>query len=412
MPANTINRRASRRVRKSAHARKNKQKPGRAACAESPAPAPAIIANSLFALTLKSRSGVEVAGMVGKEERAGDDDFAKMYKDLRACLLNAFKILGVKEKFSDPLREGKGLGPALCYLTDQFKRLVLPDGFHFSIDRDEYDEEYYFTVFAAVDAPDYWQAFELKPVVEFLAQTNKPLHDFFIVLVKSLIEHLDIYTWYNGFMGNADYWLEEEIFRWEEIFEGSMSEEDIVKHKLHAEQTLAAYKSGIAKRYETLLENTNVRTTRSLERSLCRFYDKDKKNAIINWMFDAILFMDKPGSLDDFVYPEYIAEMHGGEGLEIHQQVTLIWDSSDEYTSKQEESIDDEAQGCGIIPPLLNISVTRKNKTLDFKRLESLALWPMRLNALWKSYTDMVKTIKPVKKRRNEPQNKLVDILV
>jgi hypothetical protein len=71
-------------------------------------------------------------------------------------------------------------------------------------------------------------------------------------------------------------------------------------------------------------------------------------------------FMKYPGTQSDFIY--YEMEHNGDvEGLRFDQQAAIIWDWDDYYTDMQEECLDAEANGCGIVEPILNYSFKKES---------------------------------------------------
>jgi hypothetical protein len=114
-------------------------------------------------------------------------------------------------------------------------------------------------------------------------------------------------------------------------------------------------------------------------------------------MKDACVFMDMPGSLNDFIYYEETA------GLKFDQQAAVIWSWDDHFTHMQEESLDAEASGLGITEPVLNFHITPESKKIDFDEFKKTTRWPLELTKLFHSYYD--NCVNPLKKKDEKRKN-------
>lgn len=385
MPKTITRKRIARAVRKGINAGKNQSRPRRTRSNGTAEKAARIIANSLFALTLKERPAIEIADKLSTKKQLhldSDDDFYKIYKDLLKILHHAIPLItGEKTKF-DPLTEGFDIGFAMHYIIKCFENNIQPKGYDYSIDKD--GNGYYFTIYKECDFKEYWHAFEIQPVVHYLKK-NKALHDLFISFIRSLMLYTDIQLWWQGTIAFADEWLEERIVYMEE--EGEIEEpEDLEK----AKSTLHSYKQGEAKKYQNLLTRAATFSPEQLLQKLQRF---NARNKVVIWMKEACVFMQLPGNMSDFHYPEFIEDISDGEGLHFPDQASIIW-AWDEYATMAGEWMDDVANNCGVIPPLLNFHITTETKSFDFAEFDKRSGWPHELTIIQTKYNALVESIK------------------
>lgn len=401
MPQTINQKRTAQRTRKGAHGRNNKAGKGCQGGSRTKEKASGIIANSIFALTLKPRPSLEVVDKIGRTSRSyysDTDDYYQMYEDLFAAYKVGVKICTGEATYMDPLKEDFGIGFALAYLMNGFKSNILPKGFEFNVDRGN-DGYYYFTIYACTPFAEYWHGFDIRPVVHKLRKENKPLHDLFIVFLRSFMAKLNIPGWWNGGMGYAEYQLMEELQNWDEYngdhWDEAGKKEGEDNAAFHQAQfDYHSYTSGEAKEYQQLIEKAKPRSAESLLQSLGKF---DKRIKIVRWMKNACELMKEPYRIEDFEYAEMMDE---GEGLEFNQQVTIIWDWDDNYTRQQSLSIDATAQGCGVYPPVISLAVTPVSKKIDIEWLKKGVAWPGKITALQKEYISI--TEKLTKRKGNE----------
>jgi hypothetical protein len=406
MPTRTIKRPAARKTRSGAHAGKNKKGQGRKAGSRTAPPAPAILANSIFALTLKDKPGIEVSQKLdGKMRRSSfdaADDYERMHADLSQACYNARKILGQNPSKPDLLASGCGIGIALTFVTGVFESSVLPVGYSYSIDRDHNSGEYFFTVFDTCDYKEYWHAFELRPVIEHLKATDIKLHNFFLLFIKSFMVETSIYAWWNGGCHYAQDFLEEEILNWEDNYEGVLNarpDDEYLQRKAQAIETLKSYTTGYVFRYQNRINKNKILSVPALEKKLKRF---NSRNRIVQWMKAACKFMARPAGINTFInYEVFEAEMNG-EGMEFDGHASIIWDWDDAYTYKHMEFLDSESQSCGVMPPVVSIRIEKKTNKIDFESLKAVASWPLELNDIWNHYHGIAESLKPRKDERTD----------
>jgi hypothetical protein len=408
MPATTKQKNSSSRTRSGAYRRKNRKEHRREGIERTKQKGPRIIANSFFALTLKEKPGLEVFDKIEiRSDYNEADDYYAMYHDLLAAYQNGMRLIG-KETKVDPLKEGLNIGTSLSFVINGFKNNLLIGGYDVRIDRD--GDHYYFTMYIACDIPEYWHAFELMPVVEYLKTKSLQLHDVFLKFIAYMKSRLNILTWYNGGCGFAEYQMEEKVDldMWEEWDMPMTTDPKATKaEKKQAQEskerydltlnTFNNYKAGVIRVYEQYLTD-HISNKEEIKNRLSRF---DKKIPIVRWMKQAMEFMEQPGCISDYVYQELI-QGEEYEGLTFDRQVTIIWDWNDEYTRLEMEAIDDEASNVGTVPPIFHYHISKHTKELNLDKYLEWQSWPMRFSKLWEKYRDIANDCRSNLK----PQNK------
>lgn len=410
MPQKTKPGRAASGTGKNSKRRMQLTVPGRQGNKRAKPKAPAVIANSIFALTLSSKPGLEVLEKIdGKKSRYrldAQEDYYQMYDDLLAAYKRAlWNVKGETTEF-DPLTAGLGIGNALNYVLKGFEENILPKYFEYNIDRD--NDYYYFTVYRYCDFPDFWHAFEIKPVVNHLRR-SKPLHDLFVRVMAYLSCRLSILTWYNGGCGYSDYIFEERVENWE-MEEGALYPDPDADEErkrsafenrsryLEAKRCLADYKTGQAKKYQRLLEKYRAPSRESIMKRIARLNSSQKKSPIASFIVEAMEFSKETGSLNDYQYHELLGE-DSQDGLTLDRQVTIIWDWEDEFTEMEMEVIDVDAGNFGVLPPVAHCFFTPESNRAFLDKMNEWMAWPRKLSQLWDKYAAIVTSIKNPKKK-------------
>lgn len=413
MPKTVKQTSAAPRTRKSAHGRKDKAGTGRKGSQGNAPSAPRVIANSVFALTLSERPAIEVVEKMDVRRHADitswDDDYLQMYHDLLAAFQNAVWLVKGEKTSFDPLASGLGTSTALSYVLKGFEHNIVPKGWSYNIDKDT--SGYYFTLCKACDVSRYWHAFEIAPIVRFLKVTNPKLHDHFVLFIKCFMEETGIGGWWNGGMGYAEYMLQERIENYED--EGYDEEGDAYLDQLI--ECWVSYELTDVRAYQEMIQHAPFLLPDEIEKRLKKF---NSKHPLVKWMKEACAFMKMPANINDFVYAEM--EEDWGEGLRFDQQAAVIWDWNDAYTGMQEECIDAEVNGCGIIDPVLNWAVRRDTTRIDIQHMHTIASWPDKLGELHTSMRSVIEWIekkgiqqKTTKvKQHAKRSNATIDVLV
>lgn len=400
--------------RKGSNGRKNRKGHGRPESGGSETGAPRVIANSLFALTLKDKPGIEIENKTTDNNfrrissYLAEDDYDQMYQDLLACFKNAVKVVLKERTGFDPLASGLGIGAALYYVTDGFKNQICPKGFKVNIDRE--DNEYFFTIFTECSYGDFWHFFEIRHVVEYLYKHNKKLHNLFLVFIKSFSVCCGIDFWFDDSMAYAGTWLEEHVEEWQDNFETEEFDHENDEHGDGPQLTVQGvsnyndcvkalhdYKEGKAMQYQERLEAITPVSPGVLLKKLSQF---NQRNRLVKFMIAACDLMKLPFRLPDFVYPvKNHEDEYNDVNLALDMQQNIIWDVDDEYTQRQCEAIDANANE-GVYQPFAAISFRKNTKTVDLDRLHEAVKYPHLITELWKVYAAVAEVYKPKKRKK------------
>lgn len=398
MPKTTQYHPAARRPRKGAQKRNERKIAGRPGVNGKGPQGPTVIANSLFALTLTAKPGMTVLNNTDGMTRTRrgydgrEDDYTKMYEDLFAAFKIAYKLVNGETTSYNPIKDFE-IGMALNYVVEGFTNHVLPKTWHVNVDRD--DSHYYFTIYRELEFSQYWHAFEIKPVVTYLKQYNKKLHDLFLILIYSFITKMDLGTWWNGGMQYAEYMAMDP--QWDDDFEDDDEEQarevEIAKR---AEELQRYDKGGEAFEYEELIRHAGFSNPAGIRKAIRRL---KSRNPVAKWMLKACDYMEEAVPMSNFVYEE-LSEDEGWDGVKLEDQVTIVWDIDDAYTVMQDQANEANANGFGIMPPIQNYRFGKNTKHFDIDELNVQYRTLDGLTALHKAYDAMIDKIKPKAKKK------------
>lgn len=414
MPAKTINRTTASRLRTHSRRRKNKpqqRRPGRRGPAQN---SPKVIADSLFALTLKPKGWAEIASVNPDNTRESEKekDLRNMYSDLVKAYNQGAKHWRVPTIVLDrKINPIKGSAVVL----EAFKKNICPEGFNVNIDQHSRKGRslgYHFTIYKEDQTfSECWHFFEIKHVLAKLKKNDKKLHDFFIVFLASFIKKLNLPTYYNYGMDWGAMYLEDHFYGAQlrlktlseqlknlskpiEIEIGADVDDDIMDdrdeisineqiqevedHITTVKATITDYKEGEAANTAKLIKSVNVRSPQSLLNTLKGF---PAQNKLVGFMKQACELMKKKATLADFCY-EYADDVDG-DGLRFDMQVAVIWDWHDHFSKYQMEGIDSMVQCAGVFYPTLHAQIVPDKFTLDKKAFMDSITWPKSLTELF-----------------------------
>lgn len=345
---------------------------------------PNIIANSVFALTLKEKTGVDVMMFRENVEQVPDCDHMAMYNDLMKCFHKCMKDYQKEPTGYDPLKYGFNLGDSMSYIIKAIKDQLVPKGYEFNIDHTD-ELGYYITAYKHCEFQSFWHCFELKPVVKHWQKRNPALLEIFFLFIKNFCAKTGIERWSQFGIGYADLdYLEEQLVDCEYD-----TEEEELEAKNNVAMIKKCYQEGEAFDISRQINNSPILEIPELEKALSVF---SKRNALVKWIYSALDLMRYPCKDIDFIYPEE----EDMEGLRFDEQMAVIWDVSDQLTGLQEEYLDAEANGVGIMSPMLCIRFTsRPNKFIktydsmdEFKKCEA---WPSMITKLFHQFNEATK---------------------
>lgn len=417
MPSKIKHKNTSPKTRGSSHSRKAGQKRRRKRHGKQKPSAPKIIANSIFALTLKDKPGLEVQDKLGSRNMIHGDykneNYVQMYQDLRDVYQKAtFLATGEKTKY-DPYNDGLEIGISLWSIINGFKNNIMPKDFDVRIDRDDH-LGYYFTIYKACDFEDYWHAFEVRYIAEWLAANDPRLHDTFIRFISFIKSRLGIAAWYDGALGYAECYIDDELDNWEFEHGADDADDDDVETLWDGSERrrptferawddYASYHAGLVSVYQDFIENGYTNQEKLLK-ELSTHNKHDKLVQVMKAFVDFIV--EVPGKLWDYVYAE-MQEEESFEGLSFDQQVAIVWDWDDHITSIQMDCIDNEANNFGSASPIFHYHITKYTTDLQFDKHVNWLEWPSRLNRLWEQYRDVATIYKQKSKKQNERKDRV-----
>lgn len=383
MPTGTHHRKITQRARIRAKARANKQATRRKAGNGSKADAARIIADSVFALTLKPKPAVIVKQLIriDSSRYSKQDDYEKMYQDVMQVVHNAVYLVTGEVTSFNPYASGFGLSESFDIILNIFKRDVLPNGWEFNIEKEDNHSIYHIAMYKVCEMQCFWHVFELKHVLKYWRKKNPELHDMFLLFMYNFCHHTQIMTWYNGALG----YVEPELLmeRLQE-FEFDTEEEQYQK-EAEVQAVIDSYEKGEVHEYEEMMKAQYPEPVESLRSMLSYF---PRRNKLVRWMLDACTLMEAPVGINDFIYAEMVEER--GEGVMFDMQMGVIWDVTDPFTCEQEEYLDAESQGCGIHEPILTIRLFSDIERLSIKEIEACKTWPQQLTKIYQQYIKVV----------------------
>lgn len=381
---------ASQLARTSVHARKRRAKiNGRPGIIREDQKAPAIIANSAFALTLKPKTWACLSEDLGSEQ---DPAQLGMYKDMVNAYNHGATLVGAaKISFKQSDATTAGIAEVLAL----FNKNICPKGFDVNID-DHYNKKtkkkhFHFSVYKTCDFPAYWHFFEIKHVVGMLWKTNPKLHNLFTRFLRSFIHYSSIPCWFDGPMVNAEFTLSSYVEELREVIKKESEQEvqnaiertgytmDQMRKRLSdIESTMKEYATGQAQEYMQKLIKTKPLKPHYILRSLKKFPGQSK---VVKFMRQACELMKEKVGVADFNY-DY-ADGYDVEGLSFSEQVSIIWNWSDHISATQGRNIEETANSLGVLSPTLCARFMPTGTfELDMERLTKSLAWPKKLSAL------------------------------
>lgn len=326
----------------------------------------AIIANSFFALTLSPKPGAEVFfNTTHKLESSAES----ICKDLNACLITARRILhGEVTKFNP--QDQLSIGSSVAYIIRMFEENILPEGFEYNIEYDDYNQEHYFTIYQELAYPEGWDTLELKHILKQLKRTNKKLHDLFIIFIHSFTSSCNISTWYDTDSW-ADEWMESQIESLKYESDDWTTDEELIDLLKVKEE----YKTGKAGQYKKLIMDSPFYSADQIRAEIKKFR---KQHPVVSIMLQGCELMESPYCVNHFNYNQHGDDYYDA-GLRFYQQQIILWDVSDSLTYYHQERIDCEAQE-GVFSPVISLEIRKDSKEIDIEWAKKSFDWPMKLS--------------------------------
>lgn len=389
------NRRTALAARPGFHKRKNRSVIRRAGSGRTEEKPSAVIANSVFALTLKPKP---LPNLYDQEGQMHDPHVFRVYKDLTDSYNHGADLVG-SEKIVFNKRETSTT--AVANILELFKKNICPKGFDVNIDehlnKKTRKPGYHFTIYNATEFPQYWHFFEIRHIVNDLFKKNRKLHDLFIVFLRSFIGRCGIPIWFEGSMQYSQYNLAEYTEELREIvhkgldptvLEGTgYTEPEITKRLTDIEKTMKEYATGQAHEYMQRIITAKPVKPHYLLRSLKSFPPQHK---LVKFMKDACMLMKEKVGLPDFCYHQ--ADGDDDEGLGFDEQVCIIWDWSDHYSATQARHIDESARHLGVFKPTLCARILPTGcGGLEMENIINNLGWTKKLTALHSQFMEIAR---------------------
>lgn len=365
MPKDTKYQRTAPKRRTRVKRRVARRKSLRQSGSASPAPA-AFIADSIYSLKLKPKSGPEVFfSLNGKD--LDIDDAETIFNDLwKAYMRLHYLVKGEKTDFN-PLAAGLSMPTVLHLLITNIKTLI-PAAFNFNIDRRD-NGDYHFTIFKYCEGWGRWfHALNVGHAILVLAKKNKPLHDLFLSFLREFSQSIGIPLWDQGLMGNTLESMDDRILNLAEEFEPEelkMYQEDI-----------DFYQSGVGAAYARRIRSAKRMKASQIRQQAMR-YRSAVANPIANLIVQGCEILLSPYRLYDYYYMDECEQ--DGCYVELDCQVNIIWSRDDNLFYEHEGNLDAYANE-GIQEPAMSIVISKDLKKFDPEEIKKKLAWPGELD--------------------------------
>lgn len=336
---------------------------------------PAVIADSLFALTLKPKTGPEM--MFGAEGHEFDPEAAgRMCNDLwDAYRRLAYLQTGEKTSFN-PLRSGLSIATSLHMAINGFRQLI-PEKYDINIDHEGYrpNEKYHFTVYRYCEGwGRFYHTLPVGHALQVLAAKNPSLHDLFLSFIRVFSKSIGVPLWDDGMLGNTLESLDERIIN----MEGDSTPEELqgIRDDIHL------YHEGLAAAYARKIRSTKILDPLDIKKRARRF-----KGPIASLIVKGADLLLHPYRLWDYDYMDQYFD--GGCYLELSNQANILWQAEDNLFYEHEEYIDAIANE-GIQEPVAFFIVDRNTKKFDLEELDHKVKWPGQLSEYFAVSYDII----------------------
>ena len=369
MPQKTTDRNITRTARKGAQRRGAKQnvvrqrRPGAAR-------ADGVIGDSIFNIKFAPKKGSEVYFTLKGEEATEHKPAEEMYRDLYESYERIYMLIKGEET-RNVFELGVSLPGALDYMLSQLKMHLLPSGYSFNVEHDEYGKtpgKYYFVIYHPCKWPFHWHLLEVGKALQKLAKTNRPLHDLFLSFLKAL-RGCGIDLWDEGYMGNSVEYLEEQECSY--MQEG---DEDSIQE---LQKIRKLYEKGDAAKYKKRIVNAKTIEPGEMQRR-CKLYKRDTE--IANIIHQGCELIKTGCRLTHYRYvPEPPGEDEWDFFVDLDSQCNIIWDGSDYLFEVHTHFLDNDAANGYVQEAVWSMAVRPDTKEIDFLKIREEVRWPGQL---------------------------------
>lgn len=375
MPQNSKHIPVTSTTRKSAVKRKNKQVARCKEGAGKPAQDPAIIANSIFALTLPQRKAYEL--WVNDEVSPFEKSTGEIADDLLAAVNRAFVLKG-KQKVT--IAKAADTKQKLEFVLAQFKQHILPEGYEFNINKDE-SGRYYFLMYKPVEFGEYWHTFHIKPVMKWLEKKDPQLTEIFLDVIDLLVSHCDFNIWYGSWypydMFINDEWASDDYIC------NNLESCETDEERLEMSQKWAAlkqcYKSG-----EAFHLQKRISKRKSNIKKVNEFLKQQRTTPFITWLRMAAEIINDGKCLQNFKCEE-LHEFDTDGMFHLEDQVMILYDE-DWLFDEGCEYVDNDANNFGVEYPFNCIPVSATNRFIADSDLAKDEMWMLKISSLYQFF--------------------------
>lgn len=369
MPKKNQTARAARKAGKDLLSRKNKKKQGRKGGRRPDPHTPAVIANSIFALTLNSIPGVVVEG--NKTLQIGA---SKMYKDLSLCYQQLVSSLGVAPKLP---AEDK---PADLKVSDLMIliRRALHQKMDFNIEFIE--KNYCIVLYYRCMYANYLPSIQVGNALLKVKKEAPRVHDLFISFLKRFISVTKIDVWYDSNLQHSIGCLEDTLFQNQQEAEEYGPDNVDPEWIEEAKKDLELYEKGSPAEYtKLLLKGKRIDSVDDILKALSRFR---KKHPLLTVIKKGCAIIDPSCSMYKYGYnPDKDSDEEYDDNycLEFANQAMIHWKYEGPVCDEFDSWIDCQANE-GVKEPICSVIIHPKAKQkLNEDEFSKMCEWPSKL---------------------------------
>lgn len=339
----------------------------------------AVIADSLFALKLPNKTGVEVFTNTAVNDHTAD--LIAMYTDLYQALENALKVLKKRSTGFNPYPT-LGIATSIDWVLRQFEKHVKPRHLDYNIEFDEYKNQYYFVLYKNCNYSCMYNVIQVRHVLKHLKSKSIAIHDSFLQFIRLFSIHTGIDFWFSGRVDWSIDWIGERVKSEDyedevELEESRRIWEDYTKPEGQANQCQRAIKS---------LKSLSIGQFKKQLASL------NQRHELVKTMKCVTDFLSKNAKFNIHDFEYRFSDEYGDDGpvLSFPDQFAIMWDCNDSVFWFHTEMVDNDAQE-GVAIPTVYIPISKDSKKIDCNWFNAALDYP---NALEQQIELINKTIK------------------
>lgn len=359
MPKTIINRSASPGTRKNSVRRNRKPKQGCQGRGRQSKKASPFIANSLFALTLKPISGINVE--CRKSNLTGVN---RMLNDLLKCYNKIVPAGNPAIPHYYPVDK-----KVECIM--KLIRQAIPKPYKINID--QIKGAYCVAVYAYCPYKNYLPAIQVGPAILKLKDDYPALHDIFLMFLKSFIRTTKVDTWWDELYSMGIESLDDMTCQDDPQMDQEFVEEAIADIKIYREGDAAYYQ-------QKILAGKRIKSTPEILRMVGRLR---RKNPVIKIIEDGCKIIDTGMNMFKYRYQPDGEKNEDGwdiEPLRFENQAMIFWNADGHCSAEYDQWIDMQAGEGGVDEPVFaEILNPGQKSSFDIEAFKEKCLWPARL---------------------------------